>query len=120
MVLIDRPKQAKTSAVMKIDTGIAVKRDHGRPQRPEEEEQDHGDEDRGADQLALQRGDRGLDEAGLAEGDARRLHAGRQRGASGPSSASSIDLVSAIVSAVGCFWTPGSPPVCLRSPHRRA
>jgi hypothetical protein len=54
-------------------------RDDGRPQGAQEEEQDHRHEDRGADQLALQRGDRGLDEAGLAEGHARRLHAGRQR-----------------------------------------
>jgi hypothetical protein len=79
MVLIDRPKYLKTSAVMKIETGNGRQRDDGRPQRAEEEEQDHRHEDRGTDQLALQRCDRGFDEARLPEGHARCLHAGRQR-----------------------------------------
>ena len=34
MVLIDSPKYLKTSAVMKIDTGMAVSANHGRAQVP--------------------------------------------------------------------------------------
>jgi hypothetical protein len=75
MVLIDRPKYLNTSTVMKIDTGMAVSAISVGARCAQEEVQDHRDEHRGADQLALQRVDGRLDEAGLAEGDTGLAHA---------------------------------------------
>ncbi len=107
MVLIDRPNQRKTSAVMKIDTGMATSAITGRPDRAEEEEQDHRDEHRRADQLAPA--------ACVIEASMklawRKVTCGASMPAGSealrPSSASSMERVSAMVSAAGCFGRRG-------------
>ena len=53
-------------------------RNDGGANRAQEEEQDRGHKQRGADEFALQRRDRGLDEAGLPEGHTGCLHPRRK------------------------------------------
>ena len=105
-MLIDRPKYLKTSAVMKIDTGMAVSAMMVGRKVPQEEEQDHRHEHRGADQLAC---------SVVIEASMKLAWRKVTRGASmpagseafSPTSASSMDLVSAMVSASAASGCPG-------------
>ena len=70
-MLIVSPKALKTRAVTRIDIGMAVNETTVARAFEQENEQDHGDDDRGLNEDSLDIADRGLDERGLPELDVR-------------------------------------------------
>jgi hypothetical protein len=105
IVLIDRPKYLKTSAVMKIDTGMAVSAMMVGRRVPRKKNRITATKTEAPISLPC---------SVVIEASMKLAWRKVTRGASmpagsdafNPTSASSMDLVSAMVSAVGCFWMP--------------